>query len=73
MPNPGTASLLFEVVGESRKGPSTVMLGHISSQRNEPDLAVGETVDLFENAGKEIEFGLLTAPLRECSGVIEVG
>ncbi len=73
MPNPETASLLLEVVGESRKEPQAVMLGHISSQRNEPDLAVAETVELFEKAGKQIGFELLTAPLRECSEVIEVG
>ncbi len=73
MPNPDTANLLLEVVGESSKEPQTVMLGHISSQRNEPDLAVGETVELFEKAGRRIEFELLTAPLRECSEIIEVG
>ena len=69
----GTANLLFEVVSESRKELGKVMLGHISSQRNEPVLAVGETVDLFEEAGKEVKFELLTAPLMECSEVVEIG
>ena len=64
---------LLEVAGESSKDPQTVMLGHISSQRNEPAMAVAETVALFEEAGKKLEFELLAAPLRECSGVIEVG
>jgi ribonuclease BN (tRNA processing enzyme) len=73
MPNPGTASLLFEVVSESSKDPQTVMLGHISSQRNERDLALAETVAVFAEADKEIEFQLLAAPLRECSEVVEVG
>jgi ribonuclease BN (tRNA processing enzyme) len=73
MPNPGTAGLLFEVVSESRKEPQTVMLGHISSQRNERDLALAETVAVFADADKEIGFQLLTAPLRECSEVVEVG
>ena len=73
MPNPDTASLLLEVAGESSKDPQTVMLGHISSQRNEPDLALAETVAVFAEAGKEIRFELLAAPLRECSEVVEVG
>ena len=73
MPNPDTASLLLEVVGKSHQYPQTVMLGHISSQRNEPVLAVAETVGLFAEAGKKVEFQLLAAPLRECSEVIEVG
>lgn len=72
MPNPGTGDLLLNVVSESKKSPSTVMLGHISSQRNEPDLALGETVNVFEKAGREIDFELLTAPLRECSEVVEI-
>ena len=73
MPNPDTGNLLLNVVSESRKAPATVMLGHISSQRNEYDLALGETVKVFEEDGKKIEFELLTAPLRECSEVVEIG
>ena len=73
MPNPGTGNLLLNVVGDSKKALSTVMLGHISSQRNEPDLALGETAAVFEEAGKEIGFELLTAPLMECSEVVEIG
>lgn len=72
MPNPGTANLLFEVVSESRKEPGTVMLGHISSQRNEPVLAVGETRSVFDEAGKNVEFELLTAPLRECGEIVKI-
>jgi len=72
MPNPGTAKLLLEVVRKSRNAPGTVMLGHISSQRNKPALAVRETTNLFEGAGRQIEFELRAAPLRECSEVIEI-
>jgi len=32
----------------------TTLFGHISSQRNEPDLAVGETFELFEKAGMKL-------------------
>jgi phosphoribosyl 1,2-cyclic phosphodiesterase len=73
MPNPSTGNLLLNAVGKSKKVPATVMLGHISSQRNEYDLALGETVNVFEEGGKEIEFELLTAPLRECSDVVDLG
>jgi phosphoribosyl 1,2-cyclic phosphodiesterase len=73
MPNPGTGELLLNAVGKSKKVPKTVMLGHISSQRNEYELALGETVNAFEESGKKMEFELLTAPLRESSDVIEIG
>jgi hypothetical protein len=73
MPNPDTANLLLRVVSESKKAPSAVMLGHISSQRNEPGLALGETVGVFREAGREMGFELLAAPLREYSEVVEVG
>jgi Cft2 family RNA processing exonuclease len=72
MPNPQAGKLLLNTICESRKSPLTVMLGHISSQRNERDLAHQETVSVFERAGKQIDFELLTAPLRECSELIEI-
>lgn len=72
LPNPETGHLLLNSIGTSRKSPSTVMLGHISSQRNKRDLARAETAGTFEEAGKQINFELLTAPLRERSEVIEI-
>ena len=72
MPNPETAKLLLNVVAESRKPAKTVILGHISSQRNDPDLALGETVGAFEEAGRPIDFKLLAAPLREYSDIVEI-
>jgi phosphoribosyl 1,2-cyclic phosphodiesterase len=72
MPNPDTGNLLLNIISESKKAPAKVMLGHISSQRNEPDLAIGETIDVFEEAGRDMKFELLAAPLRECSNVVEI-
>lgn len=72
MPNPETGNLLLNAIGNSKKSPSIVMLGHISSQRNERDLARRETVSVFEEAGKQMDFELLTAPLTECSELIEI-
>ena len=72
MPNPETGNLLLSAVCESKKAPSTIMLGHISSQRNERHLAHRETVNVFENAGRQVDFELRTAPLRECSDLVEI-
>ena len=72
MPNPETGNLIFNIIENSEKTPSTIMLGHISDQRNERDLAHRETVSVFEEAGKQIEFELLTAPLTECSDLIQI-
>ena len=72
MPNPDTANLLLNVVGESKKAPKIVTLGHISSQRNEPDLAISDTKDIFKEAGRNIGFKLLAAPLRKCSEMVKI-
>ncbi len=72
MPNPDTANLLFNVVSESKKKPKTIILGHISSQRNEIDIAFNETMDIFKESGREIDFELLTAPLRESGEVVKI-
>jgi phosphoribosyl 1,2-cyclic phosphodiesterase len=72
MPNPQTGDLLLNAIINSRKSPSIVMLGHISSQRNKRELAREETVNIFEKADKQIDFELLTAPLRDCSQLIEI-
>lgn len=72
MPNPDTGNLLVNVINESKTIPSTVILGHISNQRNKPELAHGETVSVFEEAGRQLNFELLTAPLKHSSEVIKI-
>jgi Cft2 family RNA processing exonuclease len=72
MPNPDTGNLLLNVIDESKTAPSTIILGHISSQRNERNLALGETADVFAKAGRGMNFELLTAPLKQCSEVIKI-
>jgi phosphoribosyl 1,2-cyclic phosphodiesterase len=72
MPNPQTAELLVNVQRHSRRRIQTVMLGHISSQRNTPQIALEETRRAFLNAGSEMSFELLTAPLRELSGLVRI-
>ncbi len=72
MPNPDTAELLVNVSRESRKSPQVIMLGHLSSQRNEPKIALKETRKAFKEAGVKIDFKLKTAPLREVGEVVKI-
>ena len=72
MPNPDTAELLVNVRAESQKAPQIVMLGHLSSQRNEPGIAVKETKNAFRDAGIKMDFDLKAAPLREAGEVVTI-
>ncbi len=56
MPNPQTAELLVNVQRHSRRTIQTVMLGHISSQRNEAGIALKETRNAFSRANLPDEF-----------------
>jgi phosphoribosyl 1,2-cyclic phosphodiesterase len=67
MPNPQTAELLVNVQRHSRRTIQTVMLGHISSQRNEAGIALKETRNAFSRANLPMTFELLAAPLKEPS------
>jgi hypothetical protein len=60
------------VIREGRNIPRVIMLGHISSQRNKPKIAIKETVDTFKKAGIEMKFKLAAAPLRECCERVEI-
>ncbi len=72
MPNPDTAELLVNVRRQSKKAPGGVMLGHLSSQRNEIDIALAETTTAFETAGVEMDFSLMAAPLKEPGNAIRI-
>ena len=72
MPNPDTAQLLVNVIREGRTIPRVIMLGHLSSQRNKPKIAIRETTTAFKKSGIEPKFELITAPLKECSEVVPV-
>jgi phosphoribosyl 1,2-cyclic phosphodiesterase len=72
MPNPKTGQMLCEVVGKSRKPPKTVMLGHLSSQRNEPHIALAETRKAFKDKGMALDFELLAAPRLEPSAEVKI-
>jgi phosphoribosyl 1,2-cyclic phosphodiesterase len=72
LPNPQAAELLVNVIREGRKVPRVIMLGHISSQRNKPKIAIRETVNAFRKAGIELDFELRAAPLRDRCEVVEI-
>jgi len=62
MPNPKTADLLCQTRLQSKKAPAAVMLGHLSPQRNHPQLAL-ETVDShFQQHLAPRDFPLTAAP-----------
>lgn len=70
--NPQTAELLCHVRGCSCRAPRAVMLGHISSQRNEPRIAIRETTTAFRKRGIELDFELIAAPLKTPSTVLKI-
>jgi phosphoribosyl 1,2-cyclic phosphodiesterase len=72
MPNTDTANLLVNIVNHSKKQPKTIMLGHISNQRNKPEIAITETKNAFQKANKKINFNLTTAPLKQPSQIINI-
>ena len=72
MSNPKTAELLHTAYMQSRKKPKTVMLGHLSAQRNTERHALKEVQHIFHRNGTAMGFELCTAPLLDASRIIEV-
>ena len=72
MSNSKTADLLCLAGKQSKKSPQSVMLGHISHERNEASIALRETRDTFKKTGLKLDFEICTAPLYEGSEVVSV-
>jgi phosphoribosyl 1,2-cyclic phosphodiesterase len=72
MSNPRTAELLHEIVSTSRKPPQTVMLGHLSNQRNDKTIARAAITDTFRRHQRDLDFALHTAPLYGPSRIVEI-
>jgi hypothetical protein len=49
-----------------------VMLGHLSSQRNEPAIALKETTRAFREAGVTMDFELKAAPLKAAGEIVRI-
>ncbi|MCG6538102.1 MAG: hypothetical protein L7F78_26150, partial [Syntrophales bacterium LBB04] len=72
MSNHKSAELLCAAYMQSKKKPHTVMLGHISSQRNTEQFAREEVTNVFREKQQHIDFQLFTAPLYESSNVVDI-
>ena len=72
MSNPKTGELLYCAYVQSRKKPHTVMLGHLSRERNTETCALRETKRVFQEKGVDLYFKLLAAPSYESSKLIEI-
>jgi phosphoribosyl 1,2-cyclic phosphodiesterase len=70
--NPKTAQALLEAVRKSKKSPRSVMLGHLSGQRNDDKLAMNAVRSLFRKENVEMEFELCTAPRLSPSTVVQL-
>ena len=70
--NVKTARLLCDAFGNGDAAPELVVLGHLSEQRNDERLAVGEVEGAFERQGLPVPFELETAPRFEESRVITI-
>lgn len=71
MLNEETGWLLCEMV-EAGGPPEAVMLGHLSAERNTPELAVETVRACFRKAGIPVAFDLLVAPRYRPSPVVEL-
>ena len=72
MSNAKTAWLLYHATSRSRRPAHTVVLGHLSRQRNRPELARSAVREAFARERTEVPFRLMTAPLYEPSPAISV-
>jgi phosphoribosyl 1,2-cyclic phosphodiesterase len=72
MPNLKTGQMLCEVRSKSRKPPKTVMLGHLSLQRNEPHIALAETHKTFRDNRMILDFELFAAPRLDSSVEVKI-
>jgi ribonuclease BN (tRNA processing enzyme) len=70
--NMKTASLLHDAARQSVMAPGTVMLGHLSEERNRRALALDEVTRLFARHGTKMRFHLDAAPARRPSAVVEI-
>ncbi|OQA03261.1 MAG: putative metallo-hydrolase YycJ [Planctomycetes bacterium ADurb.Bin401] len=72
LPNPRTASFLCDVIAKSKRNPAAVMLGHLSNERNTPQLAIREIKTAFKQNGIEDSLKVTAAPPYQSSEIIEL-
>ena len=72
MNNVKTAWMLCHAAREGAFRPGTVVLGHLSKERNREALAIGEVQRVFERQGIPMPFDLVAAPKLEASRVFKI-
>ena len=70
--NPKTGDLLADSIWRSRHGPQAVILGHLSRERNHPNIALETVNGALDRAGVHHEFMLTTAPPYAPSKLVEI-
>lgn len=70
--NPKSAAALCRAIRKSRRAPRQVMLGHLSEQRNNDDVALQTLREAFTNAGIDMDFPVRTAPRYEASEILAI-
>ncbi|MGN6505485.1 MAG: MBL fold metallo-hydrolase [Tepidisphaeraceae bacterium] len=72
MSNPKTAGVLAQARRRRNRPFKAVMLGHLSEQRNDPELAMRTVRERFAADRVDLDFDLHVAPRREASRVVEI-
>ena len=72
MSNPNASELLYLTCKHSRQPPGTVVLGHLSQERNEPELAIREVHEAFSSRGARVEFNLRVASRNRPSEPVSI-
>jgi phosphoribosyl 1,2-cyclic phosphodiesterase len=72
MPNPRTAELLCQTRLQSKHAPTAVMLGHLSPQRNHPEIALAEIQSHFRQYLIPNDFPLHAAPQNTPSQTLTI-
>jgi phosphoribosyl 1,2-cyclic phosphodiesterase len=71
--NGATARALCQAVLNGGCAPATVVLGHLSDERNLDELALSEVHEAFRREGTRVPFELETAPRFTASRVFRIG
>ncbi len=72
MPNPKTAKFVCDVIKKSRKAPAMITLGHLSNERNTPQIAIKEIKTAFKQNGIDENLNVVTAPQYDIGEIIKI-
>lgn len=72
MPNPKTAKFVCDVIKKSRRLPLQITLGHLSSERNTPDIAIREIKAAFKQNGIDENLKVTAAPQYDAGEIIKI-